>query len=415
MQRIAITGMGAVTTLGLTLEETWVNLLAGKSGVGPITFYDASGYDVQIAGEIKGFDYKIHLPPNAQKAARSRMHRCTHLAVRATYEALSQSGLEITAEIADQVGVAIGTGGGSLDRVGFLTRTLDDPQRGPRKISPFEAAMLMPNASATRVAQLIGAKGPSLALSAACATGNDSIGYAALNILTGRAKVMIAGGTEALNGPLTNAIFNAAQALTDQFNHAPQKASRPLDLLHSGFVWGEGAAATTLEDEAFARARGANILGYLLGWCSTNDAGHDTAPDGIGSRRAMQGAIRDAGLEPEDIDVINLHGTSTPVGDRFETLAIKATFGEKLGIEIPVVANKSQLGHLIGAASAVESIITLKMLQTGLIPPTINLEDQDPECNLNASTEVRSVLMRYALKNGFGFGGMNSSLVFGSA
>jgi 3-oxoacyl-[acyl-carrier-protein] synthase II len=405
--RVVITGLGAVTPLGLNVPELWHGIREAHSGVRPISRFDTTGFDTKFAAEVSGFDPLTVLD---RKEAR-RTDRVIQYALAATTEALRNSELEITAANSERVGVLIGSGIGGIESLsdGFATLA----SRGPGRISPFLVPMMIADMPAGMVSIRFGAKGPNYAPVSACATSGHAIGEAAAIIRRGDADVMIAGGTEAPVVPIAVAAFNSARALSTR-NDDPVHASRPFDATRDGFVMGEGAGVMILERLDHAQARGAPILAEITGYGPTADAYHITMPDeiGNGAARAMQLAIKQAGLEPSAIDYVNAHGTSTPANDRLETLAIKTMLGEHAR-RIPVSSSKSQFGHLLGAAGAVEGVVCVLAIREGLLPATINYGTPDPECDLDVvPNEPRRATLRHVLSNSFGFGGHNVSLVF---
>jgi 3-oxoacyl-[acyl-carrier-protein] synthase II len=404
--RIVVTGMGAVSPLGLDIPTLWEALKSGQSGAGRITLFDAEAFETNIAAEVKGFnptDYIEH------REAR-RMDRYTQFATVASMQAVKQSKLDCEKEGTD-VGVIIGSGIGGITTLSAQMATL--AEKGPRRISPLLVPMMIADAAAGHVSIMLGAKGMNFCTTSACSSGADAVGEACEIIKRGDVQVMIAGGAEAPITPISIAGFNAAGALSVR-NDAPQKASRPFDAQRDGFVMGEGAAVLVLESLDHALKRNANILAELAAYGATSDAFHITQPaqDGGGGAQAMLMALRKAGLTPRDIDYINAHGTSTSLNDKCETMAIKAVFGEDAH-RIPVSSTKSMMGHLIGAAGAIEAIVCILAMQHGMVPPTINLEHPDPDCDLDYVPNVaREKRVRAAMSNSFGFGGHNSVLLF---
>lgn len=406
-RRVVVTGLGAVTPLGSDVSTFWENLLAGKSGVGPITQFDASNLEVRIAAEVKDFD-----PVALFGRREARRHdRFTLFALEAARQAVADAGLRFEQEDRDAVGVIIGTGiGGALT---FLENYDVLLKAGPRRVSPFMIPMMMPNAAAAVIAITYGLRGPNICVSSACATGAHAIGEAAEMIRRGDAEVMICGGSEAVIHPLAVSGFANMGALSSR-NDEPQRASRPFDANRDGFVLGEGAGVLVLESLEHAQARGARIYCELAGYGASCDAYHIAAPEeaGEGAALAMRRALADAGLPPEAVDYINAHGTSTPLNDRIETLAIRTVFGPHAN-HLAVSSTKSMIGHLLGAAGAVEAIVCVKTLETGWVHPTINYETPDPECDLDyVPNQARYLKPRVALSNSFGFGGHNGCLVF---
>ncbi len=405
--RVVVTGMGAVSPLGLTVAETWAALLAGRSGAGPITRFDPTGFETRIACEVKGFDPGNYLD---RKEAR-RMDRYTHLTIAAGKEALNHAGLEISEANADDIGVIVGTGIGGIETLSQQFKVLHE--KGPARLSPFLCTMMTANMAAGHLSIVTGLRGPNYGTVSACASGGHAIGEAFETIARGSCPVMLAGGAEAPVVPIGVGTFNSMKALSTR-NDDPAKASRPFDADRDGFVIGEGAGVVVLEDLDYARARGATILGEVVGYGATADACHVTAPadGGLGAVKSMRGALRVAGLQPNDVDYINAHGTSTLLNDRAETQAIKNLFGDQ-AYRVPISSTKSMTGHLLGAAGAIEAIICLQAMRTGWIPPTINLDNPDPDCDLDFVPNVpRQAQLNVTLSNSLGFGGHNATLVF---
>ncbi len=403
---IVITGTGCISPLGHSTQETWAALIAGRSGVGPISLFDASGFKTRIAAEVKDFDPLPHL---GAKLAR-RTDRFTQFALVATAQAVADARLEINEGNRDRIGVVIGTGIGGVGSL--LEGSVTLLQRGPRRVSPFMVPMMLPDSAAGQIAIEFGVRGPNMAIVTACASGNNAIGEAAELIRRGDCDMVIAGGAEAAIVPVALAGFNNMGAVSTR-NQAPQEASRPFDRLRDGFVMGEGAAVVILESEAHARARGARMLAQVRGYAATNDAYHISAPaeNGAGAAQCMRLALRGAGMNPEDIDYINAHGTSTPLNDASETAAIKAVFGAA-AYSTPVSSSKSMTGHLLGAAGALEAVICVQVLQEGIIPPTINYQNPDPRCDLDyVPNQAREAPVRACMSNSFGFGGHNACLI----
>jgi 3-oxoacyl-[acyl-carrier-protein] synthase II len=389
------------------VPSTWAALIAGRSGVDYITRFDTTGFETKIAAEVKGFDPGQYLD---RKDLR-RMDSFTHFAIAAAVQALTDAGLTITPENCDQIGVVVGSGIGGIETLSAQFKVLHE--RGPSRLSPFLSTMMLANMAAGQIAILTGLRGPNFCTVSACASGAHAIGEAFHIIRRGEAVAMLAGGSEAPIVPIGIGTFNSMRALSTR-NDPPQKASRPFDALRDGFVVGEGAGMLVLEDADHARARGARIYAELAGYAATADAFHVTAPPegGAGAALAMRRALAVAGLQPAEIDYINAHGTSTPLNDRAETEAIKAVFGEH-AYRLAVSSTKSMTGHLLGAAGAVEAVFTVLTLVHGIIPPTINLEQPDPACDLDYVPNVaRRATVRAALSNSFGFGGQNACLVF---
>ncbi|MFQ6057939.1 MAG: beta-ketoacyl-ACP synthase II [Anaerolineae bacterium] len=406
MQRAVITGLGVISPIGLTTEEFWTNLTNGVSGVGPITQFDATGFPVRIAAEVKGFDPQDYMD---HKTAR-RLGRAVQFAIAAAQQAIQDAGLQVPLRNGPSVGVVLATGGGGMADTEAATRTLIE--KGPRAISPFFIPNIMPNAPACQISILTGAQGPILAPTAACASGNYALVEALRLMRLGEAEVVIAGGTESGITPLAFAALGRMGALSRR-NNEPTRASRPFDLHRDGFVFGEGAAVMVMETEEYARRRGARIYAEVVGGGITGDAYHITAPepDGRGAARAMTLALADAQMRPQDVDVIFAHGTSTPLNDVAETKAIKLALGEH-AYKVAISATKSMIGHLLGAAAAASTTAAVLSVREGIIPPTINLETPDPECDLDYVPNVaRAQRVRAAMVNGFGFGGQNATLI----
>lgn len=402
--RVVVTGMGVMTSLGTEVDQLWSNLLEGKSGVSHIESFDVSEYPTRIAAEIKGFNPEDYV----EKKEARKMDRFVQFAVAASKTALADSKLEVGANVdPERIGVIVGSGIGGLGTWEDQFSTL--LQKGPKRVSPFFIPMMIANMASGQVSMLTGAKGPNTAVVSACATGTHSIGESFKMIQNGSVDAMICGGAEATIRPTGLAGFSAMRAMSVR-NDEPEKASRPFDTGRDGFVMGEGAGVLVLESLEHAIARGANIYAELIGYGLSSDAHHMTEPDPDGAARCMKLAVRDAGIKPEDVDYINAHGTSTPVGDRSETNAIKMAFGEH-AYKLAVSSTKSMTGHLLGAAGGVEAIIVALTLKNGIIAPTINLEDQDPECDLDyVPNEARKADVKIALSNSFGFGGHNATV-----
>ncbi|MEN2995005.1 MAG: beta-ketoacyl-ACP synthase II [Thermodesulfovibrio sp.] len=406
-RRVVVTGLGMISPLGLDVQSSWQAAIQGKSGVGYITQFDPTNYPVKIAAEVKGFDPTNYIEPKEVK----KMDRFIHFAIAATEMAIADSQLKITPENSERIGVVIGSGMGGLPAIEYYHKVLIE--KGWKRISPFFIPMVIVNLAAGQISIRYGIKGPNIAVTTACATGNHSIGEAFRIIQYGDADVMIAGGTEAVITPMAIAGFSIMRALSTR-NDEPEKASRPFDIDRDGFVMGEGAGILILEELGHAIKRGAKIYAELVGYGMNSDAYHITAPSprGEGGARCMKMALNDAGISPEDIDYINAHGTSTKQGDELETQAIKAIFGEH-AYKLCVSSTKSMTGHLLGAAGGVEAIFTVLSIYEGIIPPTINLDNPDPECDLDyVPYKAKKKEIRYAMTNSFGFGGTNSSLVF---
>jgi 3-oxoacyl-[acyl-carrier-protein] synthase II len=406
-ERVVVTGLGAVTPLGLDVASTWRAMVEGRSGIGPITLFDASQHQSRIAGEVKGFDATALLGP---KEAR-KLDRFLQFALVAAREAVQDAGLVVDESNADDVGVIIGSG---VPGIWTLSEQLEVLRtRGPQRVSPHLVPMLLMDLLPGYVSIMTGARGPNFSVASACASAGHSIGEAYEVIKRGDAQAMIAGGSEAGPTPIAVASFGTMRALSTR-NHEPERASRPFDRERDGFVIAEGAGILVLESLTFARARGARIYAELVGYGATGDAHHVTAPPegGEGAVRAMRIALRKAGLTTDEVDYINAHGTSTPLGDISETRAIKAVFGAR-AYDIPVSSTKSMTGHMLGATAAVEAIACVKAITEGCIPPTINYEFPDPACDLDyVPNRARSGRVDVALSNAFGFGGHNSTLIF---
>jgi 3-oxoacyl-[acyl-carrier-protein] synthase II len=400
-----VTGLGLVSPVGNTVAEAWNNILAGISGIGPITHFDASAHKARIAGEVKGFDISTYLSP---KEAR-RMDTFIHFGMAAGIQAFRDSGLEVTGENADRVGVNIGSGIGGLP---MIEGTHDDYLAGgPRKISPFFIPGTIINMISGNLSIMLGLKGPNIAVVTACTTGLHAIGMSYRMIQYGDADAMVCGGAEATITPLTVGGFASAQALSTR-NDDPATASRPWDKGRDGFVLGEGAGVMVLEEYEHAKQRGARIYAELVGFGMSGDAYHMTAPDTDGPRRSMANALKDAGLNADQVQYINAHGTSTPLGDKNETEAIKLAMGDAAK-RLVVNSTKSMTGHLLGGAGGLESVVTALAVHHQVSPPTINIFEQDPECDLDyCANTARDIKIDVAIKNNFGFGGTNGTLAF---
>ena len=399
--------MGVVIPTGIGVETSWKNICEGKSGLGYLTRFDTNGFETKIAGEVKGFNPESYI----EKKEIKKMDLFIQYALGAAQEAIEDAKLEITPENCDQIGVIVGTGLGGLPTIEKYHQIL--LERGPGRVSPFFIPMLIANLASGQIAIRFGVKGINSCVVTACATGAHCIGDAFRAIVYGDAEAVIAGGTEANITPLTVAGFNAMKALSTR-NDEPEKASRPFEKNRDGFVVAEGSGILLLEELEFALKRKAKIHGELVGYGYTGDAYHITAPspNGEGAIRCMRMAIKDAGLIPEDIDYINAHGTSTFLNDLRETQAIKAVFGE-YAKKVPISSTKSMTGHLLGAAGSTEAIFSVLALRDGIIPPTINYEEPDPECDLDYVPNVaRQKPLRVVMSNAFGFGGTNATLVF---
>ena len=405
-ERVVITGIGAVSPLGLTATESWENAVKGISGVGPITLFDSSDYLVKIACEVKGFHPENYMEPREAR----RRDRFVQLAAAAAQESVSQSGLEITEANAGRIGVIVSSAIGGLKTLQDALFVLKD--EGPRRISPFVIPMLMSNGAAGMLAIDYGIKGPCFSVASACASGADGIGMAWLLLRSGTIDAALAGASESTIAPIGIAAFDRLGAMSrrnDDYSMTPQ----PFDKNRDGLVMGEGAAILVLETEAHARARGAEILAVMAGYAASADAFHVTAPaeDGAGGAQAMHRAMQSAGVNPEDVDYINAHGTATPLNDLSETRAIKSAFGD-LAYNIPVSSTKSMTGHMMGATGALEAIFCVKAVRSNVVPPTIHYQTTDPECDLDyVPNQAREMPVDVALSNAFGFGGHNAVLV----
>lgn len=405
-KRVVVTGIGAITPVGLNKDDFWKSLIEGKSGVSRIDAFSPEGYPCQIAAQVRGFEPTLYM----DKKDTNRTDRFCQLAIAAAMQAVSDARLDMSNEDATRVGVYIGSGIGGVSTIEREAKVL--AEKGPRRVTPFLIPMMIIDLASGMVSIMIGAKGPNSAVVTACATGSHAIGDAANIIRRGDADVMIAGGSEAAVTPLSIAGFGNMRALSSR-DCSPEEASCPFDKRRDGFVMGEGAGVVILESLEHATNRGAYIYGEVAGYGMTGDAYHITspAPCGEGGARAMQAAISDAGLVPDDIDYINSHGTSTPLNDKFETMAIKSVFGEH-AYSIPISSIKSMTGHLLGAAGAIEMIACCLSIRDGIIPPTINYQEKDPECDLDyVPNQARKVPIDACLSNSFGFGGHNAVLV----
>ena len=403
--RVVVTGMGMVTPLGLDVPSTWQKLINGESGVDIITQYDPAITETKIAAEVKGFDPTQYID---RKEAR-HMDRFVQFAVVSALQAVKQAGIKNVS--AEDTGVIIGCGLGGLNTL--LNQYDVLREKGADRVSPFLIPMMIPDMASGQVSIILGAKGPNFCTASACASGSDAIGTACEIIKRGNASVMVAGGAESVITPIAVAGFNSARALSIR-NNDPKKASRPFDAGRDGFIIGEGAAVLVLESLEYAERRGASILVELIGYGATSDAFHVTQPaaGGEGGARAMSAALKEAGMEPSQIDYINAHGTSTPLNDKNETMAIKTVFKEH-AYKVPVSSTKSMTGHLLGAAGSLEASICILAIQNGIIPPTVNLTTPDPECDLDyVPNTARRAMVSTVLSNVFGFGGHNSTLIF---
>jgi 3-oxoacyl-[acyl-carrier-protein] synthase II len=405
-RRVVVTGIGCVSPLGIGVDETWKGIVEGRSGITRITKFDASNLPSQIAGEVKNFKPQDFMPEKLV----SRVDTFIQYAIASARMALEDANL-VDVELGERAGVIIGVGMGGVGQVEHYTRILDE--RGYKRVTPFFIPMIIPNMAAGQVAILFGAKGPNLAVCTACAAGNHAIGEAYRMIKNGLIDIAICGGTESLITPLTVAGFSVMKALSTR-NDEPEKASRPFDAKRDGFVIAEGSGILVLEELTQAQKRGAKVYAELIGYGATCDAYHMTAPspDGEGAETCMKLALEDANIAPNEVDYINAHGTSTPLNDVAETKAIKKVFGEH-AYKLMVSSTKSMTGHLLGGAGGLEAVITVKALETGIVPPTINLEEPDPECDLDyVPNQARRANIKVAMSNAFGFGGTNACLVF---
>ncbi len=405
--RVVVTGLGAVTPLGLSAAEFWKNLVAGRSGIGPMTLCDPTGYPCRIAGQVKGFEPEQFISPKETR----RMARFTQLAVAAAGMALQDSQLNLEQEDREKVGVLLGNGNGGFPTIEEAARVL--VERGGMRISPFFFPMILPNMAAGTVSRIFGAKGYTSTITTACAASTQSIGEAVEVVRRGKADVVLAGGTEAGISQLGLAGFSVMRALSSR-NEEPEKASRPFDAQRDGFVPAEGAAILVLESLEHALGRGARILAEAAGYGVSSDAYHPVQPDedGAGAARAISWALQDAAVTPAEVDYINAHGTSTPLNDASETRAIKRVFGE-VAYKVPISSTKSMIGHALGGAGAMEAVVCVKTIEEGVIHPTINYEFPDPECDLDyVPNQARAKKVDVVLSNSFGFGGQNACLVF---
>ncbi len=405
-RRVVVTGLGCVSPLGIGVDETWKGIVEGRSGITRITKFDASNLPSQIAGEVKNFKPQDFMPEKLV----SRVDTFIQYAIASARMALEDAKL-VDVELGERAGVIIGVGMGGVGQIEHYTRILDE--RGYKRVTPFFIPMIIPNMAAGQVAILLEAKGPNLAVCTACAAGNHAIGEAYRMIKNGLIDIAICGGTESLITPLTVAGFSVMKALSTR-NDEPEKASRPFDAKRDGFVIAEGSGILVLEELTHAQKRGAKVYAELIGYGATCDAYHMTAPspDGEGAETCMKLALEDANIAPNEVDYINAHGTSTPLNDVAETKAIKKVFGEH-AYKLMVSSTKSMTGHLLGGAGGLEAVITVKALETGIVPPTINLEEPDPECDLDyVPNQARRANIKVAMSNAFGFGGTNACLVF---
>ena len=405
--RVVITGMGAMTPLGESVEEYWDNLINGRSGIGPMTLCDASDFPSRISGEVTGFDPNDYI----DRREHRRMARFSQMAVAAAAVAIEDAGLNLSKEDADRIGVVMGNGNGGFPTTEDNARIL--VRRGGMRMSPFFIPMILPNMAAANVSRIFGLKGYTSTVITACAAGTQAIGEAAVALQRGVADVVLGGGCEAGISQLGLGGFNVIKALSRQ-NEEPEKASRPFDAKRDGFVPSEGAAVLVMETFEHAMGRGANILAEVTGYGVSSDAFHSVQPDedGTGAARAIRWAIEDAELEPSDVSYINAHGTSTPKNDHVETLAIKLVFGDD-AYNVPISSTKSMIGHALGGAGALESVACVKSIQQGIIHPTVNYEHPDSDCDLDyVPNEARQADVAHVLSNSFGFGGQNACVMF---
>ena len=404
-RRVVVTGLGLITPVGIGVSESWANIINGQSGIGKITKFDCSSYSSQVAGEVKNFDPLLYIPP---KDAR-RMDTFIQFGIAAGVEAFKDSGIEVTDTNSERIGVSVGSGIGGINLIESTSDVFDEG--GVRKVSPFFIPGTIINMISGNLSIMLNLKGPNVSIVTACTTGTHSIGDAARMIEYGDADVMLAGGSEAAITELSVAGFSSAKALSSR-NDDPKTASRPWDKDRDGFVIGEGAGVMVLEEFEHAKKRGAKIYAELSGYGMSADAYHITAPNMDGPRRSIVNALKNANVNIDNVQYINAHGTSTPLGDLNETNAIKASFGD-YAKKLVVNSTKSMTGHLLGGAGGIESVFTVLAIHNQISPPTINIFNQDPECDLDyCANEARSMKIDVALKNNFGFGGTNGSLVF---
>ncbi|HEY0862676.1 MAG TPA: beta-ketoacyl-ACP synthase II [Lacunisphaera sp.] len=406
-KRVVVTGMGVVASLGHNVNDFWAAIVAGKCGIDKVTLFDAKDYSCQIGAEVRGWDPAQHMDPKEVR----RNDRYTHFGFCAAKQAIADAKLDMTKEDADRVGVIIGSGIGGMWTIENQHKVL--LERGPRKVSPFMIPALISNMCGGLVAIELGARGPNFGVVSACSTATHAIGESLRMIRRGEADVMVCGGAEAAITPLAYAGFCSMKAMSTN-NENPAKASRPFDLNRDGFIMGEGGAILVIESLEHALARGAHIYCELAGYAATCDAYHITSPDpeGKGLAQSMIKAMRDANVEPHQVDYINAHGTSTPYNDKFETLAIKKIFGDHAR-KVNISSTKSMTGHLLGAAGSIEAVISVKAIETGIVPPTINYETPDPDCDLDYTPNVkREAKIDTVLTDNLGFGGHNAALVF---
>jgi len=405
-RRVVVTGMGAVTPLGVSVDTFWDGLIQGKSGVRRVSAFDTTGFDVRIGAECVDFQADKYIDRKAIK----RMDRFTHFALAAAREAITQSGLEVATLDSARAGVVVGSGIGGLMEIEVQKERLIE--KGPTKVSAYTIPKLMANAAAGNISIEYGLRGPSTAISTACASATDAMGYALDLVRRGTADVVITGGTEAALTPLGLAAFAAMKALSTR-DVPPEQASCPFDAQRDGFVLGEGCGILVFEEVEHARRRGARLLAEVAGYAATSDANHITQPpeDGMGAAAAMAGALHDAGVAPDEVNYINAHGTSTPLGDVAETVALKRVFGEKAK-RVAISSTKSSIGHLLGASGGVELVATVNAILCGVVPPTINLHSPDERCDLDfVPNTARDLRVNVAMSNSFGFGGHNACIV----
>jgi 3-oxoacyl-[acyl-carrier-protein] synthase II len=406
-KRVVVTGMGVVASLGHNVNDFWAGIVAGKCGIDKVSLFDAKDYSCQIGAEVRGWDPAQHMDPKEVR----RNDRYTHFGFCAAKQAIADAKLDMAKEDADRVGVIIGSGIGGMWTIENQHKVL--MERGPRKVSPFMIPALISNMCGGLVAIELGARGPNFGVVSACSTGTHAIGESLRMIRRGEADVMVCGGAEAAITPLAYAGFCSMKAMSTN-NEQPQKACRPFDLNRDGFIMGEGGAVLVIESLEHALARGAHIYAELAGYAATCDAYHITSPDpdGKGLAQSMIKAMHDANIAPHQVDYINAHGTSTPYNDKFETIAIKKIFGDHAR-KVNISSTKSMTGHLLGAAGSIEAVISIKAIETGIVPPTINYETPDPECDLDYTPNVkRTAKIDTVLTDNLGFGGHNATLVF---
>jgi 3-oxoacyl-[acyl-carrier-protein] synthase II len=408
--RVVITGLGTISPLGQDVPTTWEGLVKGRSAVGPITRFDTSDLKVKIAAEVKDFDPVGRF---GRRGAR-RMDRYTQMVLAAADEALAAAGLSATETTASRIGAVIGSGVGGIGTIFETERVVQE--RGPRRVNPFAVPMMLADTAPGQIAIKHGFRGPNFTVTSACASGTNAVGEAAAVIRRGDADAIVTGGADAALLRTAMGAFANMGALSTRWNDEPQRASRPFDAKRDGFVAGEGAGILVLESLEFARQRGAPILAQVLGYGASADAYHITAPleNGSGAIQAMQAALADAGIAPQDVDYLNAHGTSTPLNDKGETLAAKAVFGA-YAYALPISSTKSMTGHLLGGAGALEAIVCVQAIREGVIPPTLNQEFPDPECDLDyVPNQARPATLRTAMSNSFGFGGHNATIIVGA-